>query len=120
MPAHWDVQSRGRERFEIHASPDAIAAMLKDARAEHRRVGRVIDYLERLHEKRAAEKASGVWPYAKDPRVVEFPCGRSHVCVVCSPAPDVPGKGCHNCRATGYDQTPCLGCSGEAEGRSAL
>ncbi|HZP53872.1 hypothetical protein [Actinocrinis sp.] len=115
MPAHWDVQPRYRESVEIHASPDALAAMLKDARAEHRRVGRVVEYLERLHEKRAAERAAGTWPYAKDPRAVEAPCGKSHVCVVCSPAPDVPGKGCSNCRATGFDQTPCVPCAEATE-----
>lgn len=110
MPAHWDVQPRYRESMEIHSSPEALEAHLKAARAEHRRVGRVVEYLEQLHAKRAAEKQAGVWPYAKDPRAVTSPCGKSHVCVTCSPAPDVPGKGCHNCRATGYDQTLCLAC----------
>jgi len=110
MPAHWDVQPSSRASFEANASPEAIEALLKDARAEQRRVERVSDWLAQLLYQRTAEKAAGTWPYPKDPRAVQFPCGKSHVCVTCSPAPDVPGKGCHNCRATGYDQTPCLAC----------
>lgn len=42
-----------------------------------------------------------------------FPCGRTHACASCSPNRIERGPGCHNCRQTGYDQSPCLPC-GEA------
>ncbi|MBM0235934.1 helix-turn-helix transcriptional regulator [Micromonospora sp. ATA32] len=38
-------------------------------------------------------------------------CGEpfyTHVCLTCSPDSQTPGPGCHNCRRTGMDQTPCL------------
>lgn len=111
MSARWDIQGRNRAAFAANASPEAIAALLKDAQAEHRRVGRVALWLEELHERRAAEKESGAWPYPADPDAVRFPCGRSHVCGSCSPRPDVPGPGRINCRNTGYDQTPCVPCA---------
>jgi hypothetical protein len=31
-----------------------------------------------------------------------------HVCLGCSPDGLQPGAGCHNCRGTGWNQTPCL------------
>lgn len=31
-----------------------------------------------------------------------------HVCLTCTPDGVTPGEGCHNCRRTGWDQTPCL------------
>lgn len=37
-------------------------------------------------------------------------CGKpfwTHVCLTCSPDAQTPGVGCHNCRSTGMDQTPC-------------
>lgn len=111
MPAQWDIQSKYRASFERHASPEAIASALKGAQTEQRRVARVTAWLEELHAKRVDEKARGIWPYQDDPDAVRFPCGRSHVCVSCSPRPDVPGPGCINCRQTGYDQTPCVKCS---------
>ncbi|GAB3429866.1 hypothetical protein [Actinophytocola sediminis] len=44
-------------------------------------------------------------------------CGRPrtvHVCGGCSPNPITPGKGCDNCRHTGWNQTPCLPLSGSS------
>lgn len=111
MTAFWDAQPRYKDSLTIHASHEALAAMIKGARAEHRRIGRHIAWLEELHTKRVAEKAAGTWPYPADPDAVQFPCGRSHVCGSCSPRPDVPGPGCINCRNTGYDQTPCVPCA---------
>lgn len=35
----------------------------------------------------------------------------THYCWTCSDG-TVPGDGCHNCRNTGMDQTPCVGCPG--------
>ena len=111
MTARWDVQPRYRDSLTAHASHEAIAEMIKGAKAEHRRIGRHITWLEELHAKRLAEKESGAWPYRDDPDAVRFPCGQSHACWTCSPHPDVPGPGCLNCRDTGYDQTPCMGCA---------
>lgn len=31
----------------------------------------------------------------------------AHACISCSPDGVTPGPGCHNCRRTGMDQTPC-------------
>lgn len=33
-----------------------------------------------------------------------------HACGTCSPDGTHAGPGCHNCRETGYDQTPCRTC----------
>lgn len=35
----------------------------------------------------------------------------THYCWTCSDG-TAPGDGCHNCRNTGMDQTPCVGCPG--------
>lgn len=114
MPARWDVQPAYRAGFERNASPEAIAALAKEANAELRRVARVIEWLEELRDRRIDERDAGTWPYPPDPQAARFPCGRSHVCVSCSPRPDVPGPGCLNCRQTGFDQTPCVPCAEEA------
>jgi len=37
----------------------------------------------------------------------------NHVCSTCSPDGINPGSGCHNCRNSGMDQSPCPNCSGK-------
>lgn len=56
------VAAKDRARVEEHASPEALAAYLSDARTEQRALGRYIEWLEALLERRTAEKAAGTWP----------------------------------------------------------
>lgn len=43
-----------------------------------------------------------------------------HACATCSPDGMHAGKGCHNCRQTGYDQTPCRTCADDPDSRVDL
>jgi hypothetical protein len=56
------VAAKDRARVEEHASPEALAAMLAEARAEQRALGRYVEWVEALLERRTAEKAAGTWP----------------------------------------------------------
>lgn len=113
MAAGWDVQPAQRASFERGDGLGGGVALVKDANTELRRVARVVEWLEQLRDRRIEERDTGAWPYPPDPQAARFPCGRSHVCLSCSPRPDVPGNGCVNCRQTRFDQTPCLDCAQE-------
>jgi hypothetical protein len=56
------VAAKDRARVEEHASSEAITAMLAEARAEQRALGRYIEWIEALQVRRTAEKAAGTWP----------------------------------------------------------
>ncbi len=53
-----------------------------------------------LTEIRATADGGGPCPGCGEPY-------HTHVCLTCSPDSVTPGRGCHNCRHTGMDQTPC-------------
>lgn len=62
--------------------------------------GRAVFRSPSPHERRAAATGGGPCPT----------CGKpfyTHVCLTCSPDAQTPGPGCHNCRNTSMDQTPC-------------
>lgn len=85
-----------RAYFAEHASPEAVAAYLDVAKGAASRVNAEVCWLEKL----LADKTVGL-PH-------------THTCVTCSPDGRKKGPGCHNCRHTGMDQTPC-----QADGHQA-
>jgi hypothetical protein len=87
---------KNRIAFAEFAAPEAVAAYLDKAKAVAARADAEVRWLEKL----LAEKTAGL-PH-------------SHACVTCSPDGREQGPGCHNCRHTGLDQTPC-----QAEGHAA-
>ncbi len=116
----WEMYGHERQRFERDADPQTITERLVKARQELATLQAHIEWLDKLYNQRVTEQAAGTWPYPPNPRAERFPCGRSHVCVSCSPELDVRGPGCINCRQTGYDQTPCLACAKAIRGRTPI
>ncbi|MFI5895701.1 hypothetical protein ACIA5D_36960 [Actinoplanes sp. NPDC051513] len=79
---------KNRAAFAQHASPEAVAAVLREAEAVAARAQGEVRWLAKLLVEKTADSR------------------HAHVCVSCSDGIQ-PGAGCINCRNTGMDQTPC-------------
>jgi hypothetical protein len=63
-----EVPAMPNDLFAQHASPAAIEAELRKARATRARWDRRVAQLEELHARRTAEVESGAWPPATTPQ----------------------------------------------------
>lgn len=90
---------------------EELHGRLAEARAELARYAERLDRADQL----VAQYAPIAVPIladiqARKERAVRM-AAHTHYCWTCSDG-DKPGDGCHNCRNTGMDQTPCVGCPG--------
>lgn len=100
--------------WRARASADDVPTLLAALAAVERDRDRLRDELEQARQL-VAQYAPIAVPILADIKARKERAARAaahtHYCWTCSDGTK-PGGGCHNCRNTGMDQTPCVGCPG--------
>lgn len=101
----WNEVMRGgsianKDEYDGIVCPTCFAVLARE---------RGVAELWRFHAERVNVELETVTPSGRmwNERTWKWLDPHAHACPSCSPDGVTPGSGCHNCRRTGMDQTPC-------------